>query len=50
MASKPKIKLNSTGEAWFMGFSFALFLTLTLSTIARYIKLEFYNKVFCPED
>ena len=44
-----KLIVNSVGTAWFIGFALAVFIIILLNTVSKHIKLELYNKVFCPD-
>ena len=48
--SSQKILVNSVGQAWFIGFIVAISILLLLNTLAKYTKVEFYNKIFCPSN
>lgn len=42
-----RLVINTTGTAWFLGFSLAFISLLILLLIKNYTKLGFYDKIFC---
>ena len=46
-----KLYINSVGQYWFFGFTLAIFIFfILLPSLAKYTKISFYDKIFCPQD